>query len=154
MVGGYLRERDGRLRISLHTGADEEYSTNGVRYVIRPARQGDYSGILGTIREITAERTYLVAESVAEQIDHEGVLIRHNKVETRMFFVAMDGDEVVGWAHVQAPELEKLKHTAELSLGVLPEYRRHGIGSHLLHRGMEWAATAGTPRRSARTTTR
>lgn len=140
---GYLEEHDGALYVALEAGTAEEYTSDGVEYVIRPARQEDLSGILGTIRQITEGKRYLVAESVAEHLDYEGVLIRHNDVETRMFFVATVTDDVVGWAHLEAPELEKLSHAAKLTVGVLEEYRRHGIGSHLLHRSLEWAAAQG-----------
>jgi ribosomal protein S18 acetylase RimI-like enzyme len=58
-----------------------------------------------------------------------------------MFFVATFVEDVVGWAHLEATELEKLCHAAKLTVGVLEEYRGHGIGSHLLHRGLEWAAS-------------
>lgn len=140
---GYLEEHDDTLRVALEAGTAEEYSSDGVDYVIRPARQEDLTGIVGVIRKLTEEKTYLVAESVAEQVDFEGVLIRHNDVETRMFFVATVADDVVGWAHLEAPELEKLSHAAKLTVGVLEEYRRHGIGAHLLHRSLEWASTHG-----------
>lgn len=140
---GYLEERDGKLRVALEAGTPEEYTTDGVEYVIRPARQEDLTGIIGVMRRITEEKTYLVAESVVEQVDFEGVLIRHNDVETRMFFVATVADDVVGWAHLEAPELEKLSHAAKLTVGVLEEYRRHSLGSHLLHRSMEWAGAHG-----------
>lgn len=143
---GYLEEQNDTLRVALEAGTAEEYTSNGVEYVIRPARQEDLSGTIGVIRKITAEKTYLVAESVAEQIDFEGVLIRHNDVETRMFFVATVADDVVGWAHLEAPELEKLSHAAKLTVGVLEEYRQHGIGGHLLHRSLEWASSHGYQR--------
>lgn len=140
---GYLEEHDGTLYVGLQTGPAEEYTINGVEYVIRPAQQEDLSGILGVIQQIAEEKTYLVAENVAEQLDYEGVLIRHNDVETRMFFVATVNDDVVGWAHIEAPELEKLSHAAKLTVGILGEYRSRGMGSHLLHRSLEWAAVQG-----------
>ena len=90
--------------------------------------------------------TYIVAETVADIIDHEEVLLRHNEIESRMFFVACVTDDVVGWVHIAHPEVDKLSHTAELTVGVLEEYRQHGIGSHLLGRGVEWAATNGYER--------
>ncbi|WP_330632919.1 bifunctional helix-turn-helix transcriptional regulator/GNAT family N-acetyltransferase [Halocatena halophila] len=136
---GYVEEHGGEFQVVLEAGTAEEYVSSDLTFVVRPARQSDLTGIVGTIRAITAEKTYLVAESVAEQINFEGVLLRNNDVERRMFFVATVNDDVVGWAHIEAPQLEKLSHAAKLTVGVLPTYRRHGMGSHLLHRGLEWA---------------
>ena len=140
---GYIDERDGMLTVSLEAGEAEEFVSDGIRYEIRPAVQADLSGILGCMRQIAEERTYLVAETVGEVLDHEGVLIRHNGASTRMFFVATVGKDVVGWAHLEAPRVEKLSHAAELTVGVLDEYRRHGIGGQLLERSINWAADQG-----------
>ncbi|TYL38717.1 GNAT family N-acetyltransferase [Natronococcus pandeyae] len=140
---GRLEETDGTLRVTIDAGAEEEYRSEDLEFHIRPARQEDLSGIIGAIRQVAEERTYIEAESVADEIDHEETLLRHNELESRMFFVATVNDEVVGWVHLHAPELEKLSHTAELTVGVLEGYRGHGIGAHLLSRGLEWAASNG-----------
>ena len=134
---------DGTLRIAFEHGESEEHRADGVEFLIRQARQEDLSGLVGAIRRVAGEKTYIVAETVADLIDHEEVLLRHNEIESRMFFVATVGEEVVGWVHLHAPELSKLAHTAELTVGVLEEYRGHGIGSHLLARGLEWAGANG-----------
>ncbi|SFC35234.1 L-amino acid N-acyltransferase YncA [Halobiforma haloterrestris] len=140
---GRLEEEDGKLRVTIDAGAEEEYVSEDLEFHIRPARQEDLSGIVGAIRQVAEERTYIVAESVADEIDHEEALLRQNELESRMFFVATVEEEVVGWVHLYAPELDKLSHTAELTVGVLEGYRGHGIGSHLLSRGLEWAGTNG-----------
>jgi len=140
---GRLEAVDGTLRVAFEPGESEEHRADGVEFTIRQARQEDLSGLVGAIRRVASERTYIVAESVADLIDHEEVLLRHNEIESRMFFVATVGQEVVGWVHLHAPELEKLAHTAELTVGVLEAYRGHGIGSHLLERGLQWAAANG-----------
>ena len=140
---GYLEKVDGKLRVVLEAGAEETYETHEFSFAIRPARQEDLSSVLGAIRTVVDERRYVVAETVAEQLHHENVLVRRNDRHRRLFFVATVDAEVVGWAHVQAPELGKLRHTAELTVGVLESYRRHGIGSHLLSRGLQWAAASG-----------
>ena len=138
-----LEEEDGTLRVALEAGAEEEYVDDDLAFHIRPARQEDLTGIVGAIRQVAEEKTYIVAETVADEIDHENTLLRHNDLESRMFFVATVDDDVVGWVHLHAPELEKLSHTAELTVGVLEEYRGHGVGSHLLSRGLEWAGSNG-----------
>jgi len=140
---GYLEERDGKLRVALESGTVEEYTTARLQFEIRPARQEDFSGIVGVIRQVAAEQTYIEAESVAEQLDHEDALIRHNDLESRLFFVATVDDEVVGWCHLESPELAKLQHTAELTVGILEEYRDETIGSHLLQRALSWAGANG-----------
>ena len=140
---GYLEEVDGELRVALDAGEEEEFERGDLRFHIRPARQEDLGGIVGAIRQVAEEGTYIEAESVADLLDHESALLRHNELESRVFFVATVGDEVVGWVHLNAPELEKLSHTAQLTIGVVDGYRGHGIGSHLLERGLEWAAKNG-----------
>jgi ribosomal protein S18 acetylase RimI-like enzyme len=140
---GYVDELDGQLRIALEGGEEEEFSDEGVEFTIRPAREADLAGLVGVIRQVTEDKTHIEAETVADVVDHEEVLLRHDEIEERMFFVACVGDEVVGWVHLHVPELEKLHHTAELTLGVLEEYRDHGIGGHLIQRGLEWAGPNG-----------
>ncbi|NUB92251.1 GNAT family N-acetyltransferase [Haloterrigena sp. SYSU A558-1] len=143
---GRLEATDGTLRVVLDAGAEEEYVADDLEFHVRPARQEDLSGIVGAIRQVAEEKTYIEAESVADEIDHEEALLRHNELESRMFFVATVDEDVVGWVHLHAPELEKLSHTAELTVGVLEEYRGHGLGSHLLSRGLEWAGSRGYER--------
>lgn len=141
----YLTETDeGTLEPSLELDAEaEEFTREDVPFVIRPARQKDLTGIVGAIRRVAEEKSYIEAESVADEIDHQDVLLRHNSVESRMFFVATVEDEVVGWTHIHSPEIDKLSHTAELTVGVLDEYQGRNIGSHLLRRATEWAGTNG-----------
>ena len=140
---GRLEVDEGTLRVTIDAGAEEEYETSDIEFRIRPARQEDLAGIVGAIRQVAEERTYIVAESVADEIDHQEALLRYNELEARMFFVGTVNGDVVGWVHVRGPELDKLSHTAELTVGVIEEYRHNGIGSHLLSRGLEWAAAKG-----------
>lgn len=140
---GVVDVEDEQLFVAFETGEEERHADEGVEYVIRQARQEDLTGLVGVMREAIEGETYIVGESVADIVDREEVLLRHNDLETRMFFVATVGSEVVGWVHLDHPELAKLEHTAELTVGVLEEYREHGIGSHLLDRGLEWARDNG-----------
>jgi ribosomal protein S18 acetylase RimI-like enzyme len=145
---GVLEVAGGDLRIAIDElgAAAEEFAADEFAFSIRPASQADLTGLVGVIRSVVEDGSYVVAESIADVVDHEEVLLRHNELEARMFFVATVDDDVVGWVHLRAPELDKLDHTAELTLGVLPRYRRHGIGSHLHARGLEWAASNGYER--------
>jgi hypothetical protein len=85
---GYLEEDGGTLRVALDVGAVEEYETDDAAFTIRPGGQRDFDGLIETIRDVTAEETYVVAESIAEQLLYEDPVSRHNAVESRVFFVA------------------------------------------------------------------
>lgn len=133
---------DGRLRVAVHPGEREEYTESGVAYEIRPARHTDLSGLVGVIRQVAGE-TSVAAERVAEELAYEDTVVRRTPTDSRVVFVGTVADEVAGWVHVDVAELPKLSGTATLTLGVVEGYRRHGVGSHLLRRGVNWAATRG-----------
>lgn len=143
---GVLEESDGKLRIAFDAGAEEEFEARDMEFTIRQAREEDLTGLVGAIRSAIGSGEYVDAESVADVVDREGVLLRHNELEARIFFVATVNGEVVGWVHLKNSRIEKLSHTAELTVGVLEEYRGDGVGSHLLERGLEWAGTQGFER--------
>ncbi|WP_181692035.1 GNAT family N-acetyltransferase [Natronomonas sp. LN261] len=140
---GYLEDDGGTLQIALDVGSVEAYSTDDVEYVIRPARQSDFEGLIDTIRDVTAEDTYIVAESIAEQLLYEDAVNRHNTAESRVFFVATVEGQVIGWSHLDLPQLDKLQSTAQLTVGVRGDYQQHGIGGRLVDRALEWAEANG-----------
>lgn len=153
---GHLVEKEGELHLAMDEGT-EEYTEGDLTYRIRPARESDRRGVETAIREIASEGTSIAAKSVAAAIDDEGALLRHNERRSRMFYVAeLVGDatgesgadaenegEIVGWVHVESPELDELRHTAELTVGVREPYREHGIGGRLLDRAMDRASDTG-----------
>jgi L-amino acid N-acyltransferase YncA len=140
---GALEETDGRLHVAYEEDVDETFRSDGVTVRIRGARESDLTGLVGVIRRSICDGTYVEAETVADVVDHEEVLLRHNELESRMFFVATVEGDVVGWVTLVVNETDKLDHTAELTVGVLEQYRRQGIGSELLARGAEWATRKG-----------
>ncbi|GAA0205441.1 GNAT family N-acetyltransferase [Halobaculum roseum] len=140
---GYLDDDGGTLRVALDVGAVEEYETADTSFTIRPARQDDFEGLVAAIRQVTDEETYVVAESIAEQLLYEETVTRHNSVESRVFFVAVADDAIVGWTHLDLPQVSRVRETAKQTVGVVPEYRRSGIGGQLLRRGLDWAEANG-----------
>lgn len=140
---GIIERLDDSLRVAFEDREQETYTEDDVTFTIRQAREEDLTGLVGAIRDALANQTYIVGETIADIVDHENVLLRHNDLESRVFFVATVEGDVVGWVHLNHPEIEKLGHTAELTVGVLEEYRGHGLGSRLLERGLEWAEENG-----------
>ena len=140
---GILARTDDDLRVAFEDDTEETYVDEGLEVTIRQAREEDLTGLVGAIREALSDRNYIEGETVADVVESENVLLRHNEVRSRVFFVATVHGDVVGWVHLNAPELRKLRHTAELTVGVIDEYRGHGIGTKLLERAVDWALDNG-----------
>ncbi|WP_459886289.1 N-acetyltransferase family protein [Halostagnicola bangensis] len=153
-TGGYLLEANGHLRVGVTAPETKRELEEGV-VRIRPAREADRDGLVDAMYVVATEGEYIVAENVAERLNRDSALVRANEDRSRVFFVAElestvgigDGEEatteIVGWLHLDAPELPSLRHTAEVTVGVRPDARREGIGSSLLKYGLEWAEDAG-----------
>jgi ribosomal protein S18 acetylase RimI-like enzyme len=140
---GYVRKVGTKLQVAYNEDVEEHHETDDLSYVVRTAREDDLEGLLETVRTVAEEGTYIEAETVADALDHEEVVLRHNELRSRMVFVACPetgtGEEVLGWVHLDLPEAEKLSHTAVLTVGIGPAHRGRGIGSTLLERGVRWA---------------
>jgi len=135
----YVGGEDGTLELELDIGAGEKHDSADITYVVRPAREEDFESLVDTIDRVTARDTYVVAEGLAEELRYDDTLVRHNTVWSRVFFVATVDGHVVGWSHLNLPQVEKLRDTAELTVGVRDSYRGHGIGARLLEQALDWA---------------
>lgn len=140
---GYLAERDGALEVNLDAGVREEVETRDFTYAVRPARDDDFESLVELIRRIAARRTYAVAQSLAEELQYDDTVTRHNTVRSRLFFVATHDGEVIGWTHLDLPQVETLRRTAQVTVGVDEDYRGYGVGARLLERSLGWADRNG-----------
>lgn len=144
---GYLEERVGKLQVAFEHSSGAEYTTQDVEFTVRPVRQEDLSGLVGVVRQITSEGTYVVGESVGKELDaiteYVDALVREDTESRSMFFVAIVDGEVIGWVDLREPEFAKLRGAAELTTGLLDEYRGQGIGEHLLEHAHDWADAHG-----------
>nr|WP_225335598.1 hypothetical protein [Halomicrobium urmianum] len=80
------------------------------------AKQDDFEGIVDAIRDATDDEPYVVAETVAEELLYDDTVHRHNTVSSRVFFVATVDGEVVGWTHLDLPQVDKLQDIAQLTV--------------------------------------
>jgi ribosomal protein S18 acetylase RimI-like enzyme len=140
---GYVIEEEGRLRDAYRADEVESHAADDVEFTVRAARLEDLSGLAGVIRQVTAGKTYIVGERIDDQLSDVETLLHGPRDEPPMYFVALDGSEVVGWVNLDRPSGEKLRHVVALTMGLLDEYRGLGIGSALLERAVDWAAEHG-----------
>ncbi|KAB1193869.1 GNAT family N-acetyltransferase [Haloferax sp. MBLA0076] len=140
---GYIRKVGKHVEVAYAPEKEQTVELGDLDVTIRMAQNVDLESLVDAIHEVADEGRYIEAETVADVLDHEEVVLRHNEVSSRMVFVATVEDELAGWVHLDLPEAEKLSHTAVLTVGTRPEYRGHGIGSRLLDTGVEWARDHG-----------
>lgn len=145
---GYVRKVGSELQVAYTEDVAEVHERDDAVVTIRTATEDDRDELEAAVDAVASEGGYIEAETVAAVLDHEDAVIRHNQLMSRLFFVAEVPDEngddrVVGWVHLDLPEAEKLSHTAVLTVGLIPEFRGHGIGDLLLERGVRWAHEHG-----------
>ena len=145
---GYIRKVDDELRVAYHEDVAEVHEMDDQVVTVRTAAEDDREALERAVETVASEGSYIEAETVAAVLDYEDAIIRHNEVMSRLFFVAEVTDaageeQLVGWVHLDLPEAEKLSHTAELTVGLVPEHRGQGIGRMLLERGVRWAREHG-----------
>jgi L-amino acid N-acyltransferase YncA len=141
---GVLERGEGTLRVKFEDAGPEYHEHDGVEYLIRQATHDDLPRLVDTIHRALDEETYIVGTTLADEVNHDEVLLRHNTVSSRVVFLASVDGEPAGWVHLDHPETPALSHTAELTLGVVGEHRGRGIGARLLERGRECARDLGT----------
>lgn len=140
---GVVDRQGDSLRLAFDDIEMETYDCDGVDVTIRQAHEDDLDGLVDAMHEALSDKTYIVGENLAEVLEHENVLLRRNEVASRNVFVATVGGQVVGWVHLDHPEILALEHTAELTVGVVGDYRGNGIGDRLLDRATRWARESG-----------
>jgi len=94
---------------------------------------------------VARERKYfpqLAAPPIAQMRAFVRGIVRAKDLQ----FVALVGNEVVGWCDIVRGRHDARRHAGTLAVGVAQEYRRHGIGRALVER----AISAGWKRRLMR----
>lgn len=139
---GFVARHGDELRVALESAEPEQFG-DGIDFRIRQATEDDLEQVVEAVRAALSDGVYIVAENFAGEIDRERAVLRHNELRSRVVFLATVGDEVIGWVHLDAPEQHKLDHTAEMTVGVVPDYRGRGVGGRLMDRGVRWAREHG-----------
>lgn len=140
---GYIIEEDGLLVDAYQPGGAGAHAAEDVAFTVREARLEDLSGLAGVVRQVTAGKTYIVGERVGDQLANVDTLLHGDRDEPPVYFVALVDGEVIGWVSLADDGGEKLRHVVWLTMGLLDEYRRLGIGGALLDRAVAWAAEHG-----------
>ena len=94
---------------------------------------------------VAREKRYL-AQIEAPPLERVRSFVRESVANDCAQFVALVGGRVVGWADIFPAWPPAIAHCGGLGMGVLPEYRRRGIGTRLLGSCISKAQTKGITR--------
>jgi RimJ/RimL family protein N-acetyltransferase len=94
---------------------------------------------------VARERRYL-AQLQALPLEQIENFVRSSVASDAVQFMALAGDQVVGWADIFPAWAAAVAHTGTLGMGLLPAYRRQGIGGRLLQACLDKAVHKGITR--------
>jgi len=106
--------------------------------VIRAGTLADIPGYHACLGAVALERRYIgfVAPPALEK---SNVWVRSLLDAGNLFLVVCDDSNVVGWCDAGRIDRDGFRHRAELGMGLLPQFRRMGIGSRMLEQAISWA---------------
>ena len=113
--------------------------------VIRPIRLEDASGYRDALGQVAAERVYILLLETPP-LEQAEAFVKNNIENGNAHFIALNNQEVVGWADCVALTRKGTEHVGRLGMGIINGYRRQGIGSRLLNKTLSHAWKQGLTR--------
>ena len=114
--------------------------------IVVRAITADHADSFRACLDAVAREKRFLALIEAPPLENVREFVRGNVAQDSVQFVALDGERVVGWADIFTAWQPALAHTGNLGIGVLPEYRRRGIGGELLRTCLAKARAKGITR--------
>src|SRR3974390_754915 len=112
------------------------------RVEIRTARESDAESIRAVVKAIAAEKWYL-ATLDGFSLDENRAFLRRIEEGNLLQVTAFAEDQVVGFCDISPNPAPGFMHVGRLGMGVLLEWRRHGVGRRLLQACLGLAKNAG-----------
>ena len=112
----------------------------------RPAAPSDAAQLLEYLKQIGGETDNLTfgANGIPFTVEQEAALLEQIAASSnRRFFLALDGDRIVGNACVDGFGNPRFRHRCNLAISVLRDYWGRGIGTCLMERMLDFARQIG-----------
>lgn len=113
------------------------------KIVIRQLKLTDAKELLTCLSEIDATAPYMLYESNERQWNveiAENVITQSNQLGT--ILGVFDVDKLVGYLLLQGSSLAKIRHSAQIVLGLCADYRGQGLGTKLFEAAFAYAKEA------------
>jgi ribosomal protein S18 acetylase RimI-like enzyme len=114
-------------------------------YSIVPISEAHFAGLHAAMDTVAREQRYL---AFLRAPPHEQSFAFYRNIVTNDLcqFVALDGDEVVGWCDILPVMGETRAHVGTLGIGLMPHARHRGLGPRLLRATIDKAWAKGLTR--------
>jgi RimJ/RimL family protein N-acetyltransferase len=112
---------------------------------IVPIQRRHIAGFRSVLDGVARERRYL-AFLEAPPADRVRRFVLGNLKSGAAQFVALDGEQVVGWCDVTPKNHDTLRHSGTLGMGVAATHRGQGIGTRLMAATLDAATANGLSR--------
>jgi putative acetyltransferase len=116
-----------------------------MNYTICPAEEKHYKEMHNAMDIVACERKYL-AFTQAPALEQSVAFYRSLASAGFPHFLAVDGDQVLGWVDVSPQFGESRSHIGVLGIGLIPRVRYQGIGARLMQAAIEKAWSKGLTR--------
>jgi ribosomal protein S18 acetylase RimI-like enzyme len=110
-----------------------------------PIAEEHIEGFRAGVDSVSRERRYLTFLE-APPLEATRKFVRNSIREGYPHYVALDGDDVIGWCDILPIDRPTRAHTGVLGIGVLAPYRGQGVGSALLRQALHKARSNGFTR--------
>jgi RimJ/RimL family protein N-acetyltransferase len=117
--------------------------------VVRRAEEADAENLLALRSAIFAETEFMLWEpgEFRDTADDERARIsRLNSQPNSLCLVACAGEQLVGFLNAMGAQVNRLRHSTTLALGVLRGHWGHGVATALINAALSWSREAGLRR--------
>ena len=121
----------------------EKHSSEAL--VIRRSTPDDVESFWHCLDSVARERRFLTFVH-APPLEQARTFLEDGRSHGMIQFVAVAGPRVVGWCDVSPKLFEGFQHSGTLGMGLLPGYRRRGLGSSLLAHTLQASREQGLTR--------
>ena len=118
---------------------------NPAQVIVRPITLADVAGYRTCVGAVMHERKYL-AYLEPFSFTETATFVAGNIDKGNPHFVAEDAGRIVGWCDVGRDSVPTYAHEGMLGMGVLEDFRGHGLGKRLLLATLDAAGRAGFER--------
>lgn len=108
---------------------------NGGTVILKSPSEDDWQKMIDYIKCVSSETPYLLRtpEECSDTEESEKAFInRYNKSENECMITVFDGDTVVGNCNLNIKNRKKVRHRAELGIGLRKSHYSLGIGTTLI----------------------